>query len=159
MLARDGEPVAALTHDPSLSADPGLVSAVAAAAGLALENERLHAQVQAHLVETRASRTRLVAAADAERQRVERNLHDGAQQRMLNLMLALRTAQTDLSRGAYQGAGDALEAATGELGTPSRSCATWPAASTLRSSPTPASGLRSAHWPSAPAFPCASATT
>jgi signal transduction histidine kinase len=116
VLARDGEPVAALTHDPSLSAEPGLVSAVAAAAGLAVENERLYAQVQAHLVETRASRTRLVAAADAERRRVERNLHDGAQQRMLNLMLALRTAQTDLSRGAYQGADDALEVATGELG-------------------------------------------
>ena len=116
VLARDGEAVAALTHDPSLSADPGLVSAVAAAAGLAVENERLHAQVQAHLVETRASRTRLVAAADAERRRVERNLHDGAQQRLLNLMLALRTAQTDLSRGAYEGADDALEAAAGELG-------------------------------------------
>ena len=116
VLARDGEPVAALTHDPSLSADPGLVSAVAAAAGLAVENERLHAQVQAHLVETRASRTRLVAAADAERRRVERNLHDGAQQRMLNLMLSLRTAQADLARGAYQGADDALEVAAGQLG-------------------------------------------
>ena len=94
ILARDGKTVAALRHDPSLSADPGLVSAVAAAAGLAVENERLHAEAQAHLVETRASRTRLVAAADAERRRVERNLHDGAQQRMLNLMLALRNART-----------------------------------------------------------------
>ena len=101
MLARDDEPVAALTHDPSLSEQPDLVSAVAAAAGLAVENERLHAQARAHLVETRASRTRLVEAADAERRRVERNLHDGAQQRLLNLMLALRTAQTDPSHGAY----------------------------------------------------------
>ena len=116
VLARDGETVAALSHDPSLAADPGLVSAVAAAAGLAVENERLHAEVQAHLVETRASRTRLVAAADAERRRVERNLHDGAQQRMLNLMLALRTAQTTLSNGAYRSAEDALDVATGELG-------------------------------------------
>ena len=95
--------MAALVHDPALADQPGLVSAVAAAAGLALENERLHAQARAHLAETRASRTRIVDAADAERRRVERNLHDGAQQRMLNLMLALGRAKARLRRRARTG--------------------------------------------------------
>jgi signal transduction histidine kinase len=92
-----------------------LISAVAAAAGIALDNERLHQQAQAHLVEARASRTRLVATADAERRRVERNLHDGAQQRMLNLMLALRLAKVRLGGEAYDETADALEEATEQL--------------------------------------------
>jgi signal transduction histidine kinase len=114
-LTRDGDVIAALTHDRALEDQPQLVSAVAAAAGLAVQNERLHAQARAHLAETRASRIRLVAAADAERRRVERNLHDGAQQRMLNLILALQVAKSRLGSGAYQGAEAALEAAGAEL--------------------------------------------
>ena len=115
MLTRDGVTVAALVHDPALSDQPGLVEAVAAAASLALENERLHAQARAHLAETRASRARIVDAADAERRRVERNLHDGAQQRMLNVMLALSLAKGRLSGGAYGEAHQALDEASGEL--------------------------------------------
>src|SRR4051794_29952468 len=114
-LTRDGSVVAALVHDPGLTDQPELVSAVSAAAGLALENERLHAEARAHLVEMRASRTRLVAAADAERRRVERNLHDGAQQQMLNLMLSLRVAKGRLADAAYPEAGMALDDATTEL--------------------------------------------
>ena len=114
-LTRDGDIIAALTHDRALNDQPQLVSAVAAAAGLAVENERLHAEARAHLVEILASRTRLVAAADAERQKVERNLHDGAQQRMLNLVLALQLAKSQLASGAYRGADQALDQASTEL--------------------------------------------
>jgi signal transduction histidine kinase len=87
VVERDLQPLAALIHDPAL--DPGLVRAAAAAAGMAIENERLQAEVRAQLEEVRASRQRIVEAGDAERRRVEQNLHDGAQQRMAALALAL----------------------------------------------------------------------
>ena len=79
-------------HDPALLDEPALVEAVRATAGLVLENERLAAEVRAQLAEVRASRTRIVAAADAERRRIERNLHDGAQQRLVTLSLVLGIA-------------------------------------------------------------------
>jgi signal transduction histidine kinase len=87
VVERDGRPLAALIHDPAL--DQGLVRAAAAAAGMAIENERLHAEVRAQLEEVRASRQRIVEAGDRERRRVERNLHDGAQQRLATLALSL----------------------------------------------------------------------
>jgi signal transduction histidine kinase len=86
--------VAALLHDPSLDDQPELVEAVAAAAAIALENARLHAELRARLDELKGSRTRLVDAADAERRRLERNLHDGAQQRMVAVALQLRLLQS-----------------------------------------------------------------
>jgi signal transduction histidine kinase len=94
VIQRNGRPLAALVHDPAL--DPGLVQAAGAAAGMAIENERLHAQVRAQLDEVRASRARIVQAGDEERRRIERNLHDGAQQRLLTLSLALHTARRQL---------------------------------------------------------------
>ncbi len=87
MVEREGEPLAALIHDPAL--DEGLVRGAAAAAGMAIVNERLQAEVRAQLEEVRASRRRIVEAGDAERRRVERNLHDGAQQRMVTLAISL----------------------------------------------------------------------
>jgi signal transduction histidine kinase len=87
LAERDGRPLAALIHDPAL--DQGLVRAAAAAAGIAIENARLHAEVRAQLEEVRASRQRIVEAGDRERRRVERNLHDGAQQRLATLALSL----------------------------------------------------------------------
>jgi signal transduction histidine kinase len=87
VVEREGQPLAALIHDPAL--DPGLVRAAAAAAAMAIVNERLQAEVRAQLEEVRASRQRIVEAGDAERRRVERNLHDGAQQRMATLALEL----------------------------------------------------------------------
>ncbi|HEV3407048.1 MAG TPA: sensor histidine kinase [Gaiellaceae bacterium] len=92
-LESDGEPLAALIHDPILLEDPGLVAAAGAAAKLALENERLHAQLRAQLVEVRRSRARIVATADAERRRIERDLHDGAQQRLVALGLTLKLVE------------------------------------------------------------------
>jgi signal transduction histidine kinase len=84
-----GEEIAALLHDPALLDEPALVDSVRATAGLVLENERLAAEVRSQLAEVRASRGRIVAAADAERRRIERNLHDGAQQRLVTLSVAL----------------------------------------------------------------------
>ena len=92
----DGEdgPLAAMVHDPALAEQRQLIDGVRAVARLALENERLHAEVKAQLEEVRASRQRIVSAADDERRRVERNLHDGAQQRLVSLSLALGMAQS-----------------------------------------------------------------
>jgi signal transduction histidine kinase len=86
-------PIAALVHDPMLEHEPHLVRDVAAAAGLALENARLQAELHAQLADLRDSRARIVAAADTERRRIERNLHDGTQQRLLALALRLTKAQ------------------------------------------------------------------
>jgi signal transduction histidine kinase len=89
-VERNGREIAALVYDASLDDDPELVEAVSAAAGIALENEHLHVEAQARLEELRASRERLVTAGDAERKRLERNLHDGAQQRLVALSMQLR---------------------------------------------------------------------
>ena len=96
LLARGGDPLAAILHDPVLLDDPGLVASVASALRLAVENERLQGQVEGQLDEVRASRARIVEAGDAERKRVERDLHDGAQQRLVSLTLALRLARSKL---------------------------------------------------------------
>lgn len=88
-MDRAGERVAALVYDRSLDDDPELVEAVGGAAAIACENRLLQAQADARLAELQASRQRLVTAADAERRRIERNLHDGAQQRLVTLALQL----------------------------------------------------------------------
>jgi hypothetical protein len=77
LIDRDGDRLVALVHDPALDDEPELLAAVGAAAGLALENGRLHAEQQAHLEELRGSRARVIEAGQKERQRLERNLHDG----------------------------------------------------------------------------------
>jgi signal transduction histidine kinase len=92
--------VAALVHDRALRERQPLVDAVGAAARLALENERLQAEVRSQLEEVRASRARIVATADAERRRIERNLHDGAQQRLVTLSLELALAREHAASGA-----------------------------------------------------------
>ena len=79
-----------LVHDASLDDDPELVEAVCAAAAIAIENAQLLVESQARLTELRASRERIVAAGDAERRRLERNLHDGAQQRLVAIAMQLR---------------------------------------------------------------------
>jgi signal transduction histidine kinase len=99
-LVRDGEVVALLAHTPGLLDDEQLVDEVAAASRLALENARLQAEVRARLEELRASRARIVETGDAERKRLERDLHDGAQQRLVGLSLSLRLARSQLTAGA-----------------------------------------------------------
>jgi signal transduction histidine kinase len=95
-VERDGRLVGAIVHDRVICDDPELVRTVAAAAGLAMENERLEAQLRARVEELRTSRARLVAAGTAERRRLERNLHDGAQQRLVALSLTMRLAQAKM---------------------------------------------------------------
>ena len=89
-VERDGRRVAAIVHDAELHTGPELVQAAAAAAALALDNERLKADLRARVEELRVSRVRIVDAADAARRRLERDLHDGAQQQLVSLALDLR---------------------------------------------------------------------
>jgi signal transduction histidine kinase len=89
LIDRNGKHVAALVHDPSLQDEPELLNAVTAAAGIAVENGRLQAELKARLVELQGSRARVIDAGQKERQRLERNLHDGAQQRLIALSLEL----------------------------------------------------------------------
>jgi len=110
-LEHGGELLTALIYDPAVEAeDPGRVRAVASVARMALENERLAAQVRAQLEDVRASRTRIVEAADAERRRIERDLHDGAQQRLVALAMRL-----DQARGRVDGTAELIDATQDEL--------------------------------------------
>jgi signal transduction histidine kinase len=95
-VKRDGQPIAVLLHDPVLEHNAELVRSVCAAAGLALENERLEAELRAQLAELQASRARLVEATDAERRRIERNLHDGTQQRLVSIGMSLGLLEAKL---------------------------------------------------------------
>jgi signal transduction histidine kinase len=89
----NGRRIGAIAHDPALADEPQLVRTAGAAAALGLENQRLSAELRARIEEVRASRARLVEAGDAERRRLERNLHDGAQSRLVALALKLRMAR------------------------------------------------------------------
>ena len=121
-LEQDDEPLAVLVHDPTLREEPKLVEGVAAAARLALQNARLHAEVSAQLDKVKESRTRIVTAADEERRRIERDIHDGAQQRLVALALELRSAQRRLGgdvdtelEALLASAADELQVAVDEL--------------------------------------------
>ncbi|MDA0163597.1 histidine kinase [Solirubrobacter ginsenosidimutans] len=92
-VERDSEQVAMLVHDASVAEERELVQAVVGAAALALENERLAAELHAKVKELQASRARIVESADAARRRIERDLHDGAQQRLVALSLSLQVAR------------------------------------------------------------------
>jgi signal transduction histidine kinase len=96
MIERSDDHIAALVHDPALSEEPELLEAVGAAAGIAIENGRLHVELRARLEELRGSRSRLIDAGQKERQRLERNLHDGAQQRLIALSLDLSLLEQEL---------------------------------------------------------------
>jgi signal transduction histidine kinase len=96
VVERHGQPVAALLHDPALGENVELVESVCAAAALTLENERLQAELRARLGELRASRARLVEAGAAERRRIERDLHDGAQQRLISIAMSLGLVEARL---------------------------------------------------------------
>ncbi|MEU5696641.1 sensor histidine kinase [Actinosynnema sp. NPDC020468] len=89
---RAGTPVAILLHDPVL--DSELVEAACAAVGLALENERLAADLRARLRQLAESRAKVLSAAETERRRLERDLHDGVQQRLLAVAMTLALAET-----------------------------------------------------------------
>jgi signal transduction histidine kinase len=100
-IVREGEPLALVAFNPALLDGSDLEREIGSAARLAIENERLQAEVFAQLEDLRSSRARIVERADAERRRLERDLHDGAQQRLLALSYELR-----LARAAAQEDGD-----------------------------------------------------
>ena len=112
VVEHEGRRVAAIVHDASLRDEPELAEAASAAAGLALENERLQAELRARLDELRASRARIVESADAERRKIERNLHDGAQQRLVSLSLMLKLAASRIRSSPIEA--EALLAEAGE---------------------------------------------
>jgi signal transduction histidine kinase len=121
VVEREGEPIAALIHDPALADNNELVQSVCAAAALTLENARLQAELRARLAELQASRARLVEATETERRRIERDLHDGTQQRLVSIAMTLGLAESKLAadRPAVQPvlreARDALTVALAEL--------------------------------------------
>jgi len=108
-VERDGRRVAAIVHDAALDTSRELVHAAAAASSLAIDNERLKADLRARVEELRVSRLRIVEAADSARRRLERDLHDGAQQQLVGLALELRLLRRRV-------ADPDLEATVDELG-------------------------------------------
>ena len=92
-VRRGGLVIAEVAWSPDDDADRRLLPAVVAAAGLPIEMARLRVELRRRLDEVDASRARIVAVADEERRRIERDLHDGAQQRLVSIGLALRHAQ------------------------------------------------------------------
>lgn len=99
-VTRDGARVAVLLHGPSLLERPDLLNGVLGAARLSLEMARLRVELRLQLAEVEASRTRIVEAGYEERRRLERDLHDGAQQRLVSLGVQIRRMQRTLPRDA-----------------------------------------------------------
>src|SRR4051794_13605146 len=97
-IEHDGRRVAALIHDPALTYEPELLEVVCAAADVALERKRLQAELESRVQELASSRARLVEAGDEARRQIERNLHDGAQQRLVSLAIALRVTEDRITQ-------------------------------------------------------------
>jgi signal transduction histidine kinase len=110
-LVRQGRKTAVVSHSAAV---PDLERAIGAAVRLALENERLQAEMLAHLDQLRVSRVRLVETSDAERRQLERDLHDGAQQRLLALSYDLRLARAHAQADDDAPTGSLLTEATSE---------------------------------------------
>lgn len=102
-IAHDGEPVAVLVHDDAVLEDRALVDAVASVARMAVSNARLQAEVRSRVVELAASRRRIVEATDAQRRRLERELREGAEQRLAGLTGLLAQARENADEAAEQG--------------------------------------------------------
>jgi signal transduction histidine kinase len=120
-VQRAGAPVAMVLHNPPSIERPGLLEDVVADAGLAIEIARLRVELRRQLKEVEASRGRIVSAGYEERRRIERDLHDGAQARLVSIGLALRHAQHELdptsgaATSALDGAVDEVTLAIEEL--------------------------------------------
>jgi signal transduction histidine kinase len=111
-VERDGRPAIAIVHDSQLSEDPELLQAAGSVALLALENAELDSAWHESLDELADSRQRLVGASDRERRKLERDLHDGAQQRLMGLQVKLRTAQEHADTKLAEELGDIRADAT-----------------------------------------------
>ncbi|GAA0944953.1 hypothetical protein GCM10009554_39470 [Kribbella koreensis] len=115
VIERGGDPIGVVLHDSPAAFSPELLRRVVEEGGLAVEIARLRAEVRLQLSEVEASRARIVAAGNAERRRIERDLHDGAQQRLVSIGLALRHAQHQLGP-ARDAVGATLDRAVAEVG-------------------------------------------
>jgi signal transduction histidine kinase len=118
VVERDDRPAVAMIHDPQLDDDPELLQAAGAVALLAAENADLDAAWNDALGELGRSRARIVRAGDNERRKLERNLHDGVQQRLVGVRinLALASDVTDEPiRGTLDGIGESVDEAIDEL--------------------------------------------
>jgi signal transduction histidine kinase len=114
-VLRAGAPVAIVLHRPTGPQRPDPLVTLVEAGGLAVEIARLRVELRRQLAEVQASRARIVAAGNAERRRIERDLHDGAQQRLVSIGLRLRHAQHELGSGQPSHADETLEQAVTEL--------------------------------------------
>lgn len=114
-VERDGRRVAAIIHDAALDTSRELVQAAAAASSLAIDNERLKADLRARVEELRISRMRIVEEGYAARRRVERDLHDGAQQELVSLALELRMLKARLGDPQIDRLSERLHAALEQL--------------------------------------------
>jgi signal transduction histidine kinase len=114
-IARRGRTLAVVSHDATLLDADELEHEIGSAARLAIDNERLQAEVLAQLDDLRNSRARIVAAGDAERRRLERNLHDGAQQRLLAVSYDLRVVHAAAERDGDHDLGTLALRATAEV--------------------------------------------
>ena len=136
--------MAAMVFDRSLEDEPELLDAVAAAAGIALENGRLRAELRARLQELKGSRIRVLEAGRQERQRLERNLHDGAQQRLVALSLEL--SLLGQSAGADPVLRDRLARAKSEVSASLEELRMWPGGSIRLCCPAMVWRLHWNHW-------------
>ena len=114
-VLRAGAPVAMVLHRSTGPQRPDPLMTLVETGGLAIEIARLRVELRRQLAEVQASRARIVAAGNAERRRIERDLHDGAQQRLVSIGLRLRHAQHELSSGQPARADETLEQAVTEL--------------------------------------------
>ena len=112
-VRRGNLPLATVLHDETLGQRPDLLESVIGAAGLAIEIARLRVEVRRQLAEVEESRERIVTAGYEERRRLERDLHDGAQQRLVSIGLALRHLQGQLPAEAEQA--KILDSTVGEV--------------------------------------------
>ncbi len=114
IIEHEGERIAAIVHSSGLAEERELVQTAGAAAGLTLRNERLDAELRAKVAELRASRSRIVQAGFEQRRRLERDLHDGAQQRLMALGIDLRMVRERIEHDP-QGAAELLDESLHEL--------------------------------------------
>ena len=109
-----GVPIAALIHDAALAEAPVMTEVANGFAQMALQNQRLETELRSSLRELKASRSRIMSAADEERRRIERDLHDGAQQRLLALAIELELAGEEVTSDPAKGA-QRLHALVGDV--------------------------------------------
>jgi signal transduction histidine kinase len=114
-IERLGQPVGVVLYGAATQQQTDLLRHVVEAGGLAIEIARLRVELRRQLAEVEASRARIVTAANEERRRIERDLHDGAQQRLVSIGLALRHAQHELSGSKPARASETLDSAVAEV--------------------------------------------